>query len=72
MYQSVQLSFYYKQAPTPTKNHNKIGFPSKTGPDPRYKITQLPGQPSMLGRHWHASETPYIWRIAGGPMMARL
>ena len=24
----------------------------------------------MLGRHRHASETPFKWRFAGGPMMA--
>ena len=73
MYQSARLSFYYKQAPppTPTKIHTDIGFPSKTGPEPLNKISKLPSQPSMLGHHRHASETPYIWRIAGGPMMAR-
>ena len=26
----------------------------------------------MLGRHLHGSETPFKWRFAGGPMMARL
>ena len=26
----------------------------------------------MLGHHRHASETPFQWRFAGGPMMARL
>ena len=26
----------------------------------------------MLGHHQHASETPFKWRYAGGPMMARL
>ena len=26
----------------------------------------------MLGHHWHASETPFKWRFAGRPMMARL
>ena len=35
------------------------------------KITKLPSQQSMLGHHWHASETPFKWRFAGGPMMAR-
>ena len=24
----------------------------------------------MLGHHWHASETPFKWRFAGGPMTA--
>ena len=36
------------------------------------KITKLPTQHSMLGHHRHASETPYKWRFAGGPMMSRL
>ena len=26
----------------------------------------------MLGHHQHASKTPFKWRFAGGPMMARL
>ena len=26
----------------------------------------------MLGHHQHASETPFKWRFAGGPMIARL
>ena len=26
----------------------------------------------MLGQHQHASETPFKWRFASGPMMARL
>ena len=38
----------------------KYSFFSNTGPDPH----------SMLGHHWHASETQ--WRSAGGPIMARL
>ena len=25
----------------------------------------------MLGPHWHGSETPFKWRFASGPMMAR-
>ena len=25
---------------------------------------------SMLGRHWHTSETPFKWRFADGPMIA--
>ena len=29
-------------------------------------------QHSMLGNHRHASETPFKWRSAGGPMMASL
>ena len=56
--------------PPPFKNHNNIEFLNNTGPDP-LKITKLPSQHSMLGHHWHASETPFIWCFAGGPMMAR-
>ena len=54
----------------PLKNHKNIGFLSNTGLDP-LKITNLPSQQSMLGHHRHASETPFKWRFAGGPMMAR-
>ena len=46
------------------------GGPSNIGPDP-IKITKLPSQHLMLGHHRHASETPFKWRSAGGPMMAR-
>ena len=75
MYQSARLSFYYEQAPppTPTKNHNNIGFPSKTGPDPLNKITKLPSQPSMLGHHRHASKNAIYmadrWRADEGPLI---
>ena len=69
---TAQLLLQASPSPTPTKNHNKIGFPSKTGPDPWNKITKLPRQPSMLGHHRHASAMPYIWRIASGLMMPRL
>ena len=51
-----------------TKN---IGFLSNTGPDPlkNHKATK----PAFnVGYHRHASETPFNWRFAGGPMMARL
>ena len=57
---------------TPMKNHKKnIGFLCNIVPDP-LKITKLPSQHSMLGRHWHTSETPFLWCFAGGPMMAPL
>ena len=52
------------------KSHKNIGFLSNTGPD-HEKITKLPSQHSMLGHHRHASETPFKWRFAGGPMMVR-
>ena len=48
-----------------------LGFLSNSGPDP-IKVTKLPSQHSMLSHHWHASETPFKWRFAGGPMMVRL
>ena len=59
------------RTPPPLKNHKYIGFLSNTGPDP-LKITKLPSQHSILGYHRHASETPFQWRFAGVPMMARL
>ena len=55
----------------PLENYKNIGFLSITGPDP-LKITQLPIQHSMLGHHRPASETPWKWRFADGPLMARL
>ena len=57
--------------PHPLKNHKNIGFLSNTCPD-CLKITKLPSQHSMFGHHWHASETPFKWRFAGGLMMASL
>ena len=56
---------------TSLKNHKNIGFLSNIGPDP-LKITKLLGQHSMLGHGQHAGETPFKWRLAGGPIMARL
>ena len=53
------------------KNHKYIGLFSNTGLDP-LKIIKLPCKHSMLGHHRHASETPFKWRFAGGPIMARL
>ena len=56
---------------TPLKNHKNIGFLSNTSPDPlkNHKATK----PAFsLGHYWHASETPFKLRFAGGPMMARL
>ena len=57
--------------PPPRKNHTNKGFLSNTGPDPQ-KITNLSSQHSMLGLYRHASEMPFKWRYAGGPMIARL
>ena len=56
---------------TPLENYKNIGFLSNTGPVP-LKITNLPSQYSMLGHHQPASETPFKWRFAGRPLMARL
>ena len=52
------------------ENHKNIEYLSNTGPDP-LKFSKLPSQHSMLGHHLHPSETPFKWRFAGGPMMAR-
>ena len=57
--------------PDPLKNHKNIVLHSNMGPDP-LKMTSLPRQQLMLGHHKHASETPFKWRFAGRPMMARL
>ena len=57
--------------PPPLKNHKNIGFLRNTGLDP-LKITKLPSHHSMFGHHRHASETPFKWCFAGGPMMARI
>ena len=54
------------------KIHKNVGIFSNTDPD-SLKITKLPSQHSMLGHHHHhASVTPFQWRFASGPMMARL
>ena len=58
--------------PDPLENHkNHDRFFSNTGPDP-LKIVKLPSQLSILGNNRHASKTPFKWRFAGGPKMARL
>ena len=53
------------------KNHKNIRFLSNTGLDPlkNHKATK---PDSMLGHRWHASEMPFKWHFAGGPMMANL
>ena len=58
------------RTPPPLENYKMIGFLSNTGPDP-LKITKLPSQHSMLGQHRPASETPFKWCFAGGPLIAR-
>ena len=56
--------------PDPLENYKNIAFLSNTGPDP-LNITKLPIQHSMLGHHRPASETPFKWCFAGGPLTAR-
>ena len=41
------------------------GFLSNTGPDP-LEFSKLPSQHSMLGHHWHASETPFKGVLLAG------
>ena len=55
----------------PWKSQKNIGFLAILVQIP-WKITKLPSQHSTLSHHQHASETPFKWRFAGGPMMARL
>ena len=59
------------RTPHPLKIHKNIEFLSNTGRI-TWKITNLPNRHSMLGHHRPASETPFYWRVAGGPMMAHL
>ena len=56
--------------PPPSGKSQNIGFLSNTDPD-HLKIAKLSSQHSMLGYHRHASETPFKWRFAGRPMIAR-
>ena len=56
--------------PDPPENHKAIGYHSNTSLDP-LMITKLPSQHSMRGQHRPANETPFKWRFAGGPVMAR-
>ena len=58
--------------PDPLKNHKNIGFLVNTDPNPLSVTLNLPSQHSMLGHHRHASEKPFQWRFAGGPMMTDL
>ena len=57
--------------PPPLENHRNIVFLSNTGPDPlnNHKATRLAFN---VGHHRPASEMPFKWRFAGGPMMAQL
>ena len=53
------------------KNHKIKGFISILVRNPS-TITKLLSQHSMLDHHRHASKTPFKWRFADGPIMARL
>ena len=57
--------------PPPSKITKNIGFLSNTGPDPLKNHKAIRGYHSMFGNHRLASETPFKWRFAGGPTMAR-
>ena len=57
--------------PPPLKNYKYIGILRNSSLDP-LKMTKLSSQHSMLGHHWHVSETPFKWRFAGWQMMAHL
>ena len=59
-----------ESSPPPPEKYKFIGFPSNTGPDP-LKITKLPSQHSTMGHYRPASETPFQWRFAGRPIIAR-
>ena len=73
---------HWVRTPPPLKNHNFIGFPSNTGPDP-LKISKLPSQHSTVGHYGPTSEsqhstvghygptseTPFQWRFAGRSIM---
>ena len=56
--------------PDPLKIIKNIGFLSHTGVD-LLKMTKLPSQHSMLGNHWHVSET-FRWRAEGYPLIVFL
>ena len=48
-----------------------MGFLSNPGPDPLKNHTAT--KPTFnVGHYRHTNETPFKWRFAGGPMMARL
>ena len=43
---------------------------SSTTPNPGYHMASGP-ETLKAGHHWPVSETPFEWRFAGGPMVAR-
>ena len=54
---------------TLVENHKNIGYLSKTGLDP-LKNNKATKPAFHVEHHRHASETTFIWRFVGGPMMA--
>ena len=57
---------------TPQDNHKAIRFICNTGPDPlENHVTTMPAF-YIVGQHLPASETPFKWRFAVGPAMARI
>ena len=58
--------------PPSEKNTQKIGFLIALLVWIPYKTTKRTSQHSVLVHHQPASKTPFKWRFAGGPMMARL
>ena len=52
----------------------QIGFGKTQTRKSRFQIAHPTSQPSQHkkeGHHQHASETPFKWRFAGGPFVAR-
>ena len=66
----MQIQRGDRQSGPTLKNHKAIVFLCNTGPDPlkNHKATK---QHSMFSHHLPASETPFPWCFACGPMMAR-
>ena len=58
--------------PPPLKKHKNIAFLSNTDPEPLKNRIAAKQAFNVGPHHRHASETPFIWRFAGGPMMAHL
>ena len=52
------------------ENHNTIGFLSNSGADPLKNYKASKPTFNDVGHHPSASEKPFEWRFAGGPMMA--
>ena len=56
--------------PPSLENYKNIGFLSNTSPDP-LKNHKASNPAFNVGHHQPASETPFKWRFAGGPLMDR-